>query len=108
MQKPFKNLFNNKFWNLESASVSKNQIDVCENFQIDISFANKRYGEKLPFRSEHDMLDENVLLCKSRLKICLTTIFWNLEGVSLTKINLMFVKILKQIFLLQITVIRKN
>ena len=32
-----------KFWNLESVGVSKNEFDVCENFEADISFANNRY-----------------------------------------------------------------
>ena len=57
-----------KFWNLESVGVSKNQSDVCENFEADISFANNRYEVKLPFKSEHGILDDNFLLCKSRLK----------------------------------------
>ena len=42
-----------KFWNLESVSVSKNELDICENFEADISFANNRYEVKLPFKSEH-------------------------------------------------------
>ena len=29
-----------KFWNLESVGVSKNEFDVCENFETGISFAN--------------------------------------------------------------------
>ena len=57
-----------KFWNLESVDVSKNEFDVCENFEAGISFANNRYKVKLPFKSEHGMLDDNFLLCKSRLK----------------------------------------
>ena len=57
-----------KFWNLESVGVSKNEFDVCENFEADISSANNRYEVKLPFKSEHGMLDDNFLLCKSRLK----------------------------------------
>ena len=57
-----------KFWNLESVGVSKNEFDVCENFEADISLANNRYEVKLPFISEHGMLDDNFLLCKSRLK----------------------------------------
>ena len=42
-----------KFWNLEIVSVSKNEFDICENFEEDISFANNRYEVKLPFKSEH-------------------------------------------------------
>ena len=57
---------------MESVGVRKNEFDVCENFEADISFANNRYEVKLPLRSEHDMLDDNFLLCKSRLKIYLT------------------------------------
>ena len=57
-----------KFWNLESVGVSKNEFDVCKNFEADISFANNGYEVKLPFKSEHGMLDDNFLLCKSRLK----------------------------------------
>ena len=57
-----------KFWNLESVGVSKNEFDVCENFEADISFADNRYEVKLPFKSEHGMLDDNFLLRKSRLK----------------------------------------
>ena len=57
-----------KFWNLESVGVSKNEFGVCEDFEADISFANNRYEVKLPFKSEHGMLDDNFLLCKSRLK----------------------------------------
>ena len=53
---------------MESIGVSKDKFDVCENFEADISFANNLYEVKLPFRSEHDMLDDNFLLCKSRLK----------------------------------------
>ena len=51
-----------RVWNLESVGV------VCGNFEADNSFANNRYEEKLPFKSEHGMLDDNFLLCKSRLK----------------------------------------
>ena len=57
-----------KFWNLESVGVSKNEFEFCGNFEADISFANNRYEVKLPFKSEHGMLDDNFLLCKSRLK----------------------------------------
>ena len=32
-----------KFWNLESVGVSKNEFDVCENFEADISFTNNSY-----------------------------------------------------------------
>ena len=46
-----------KFWNLESVGVSKNEFDVCENFEADISFANNCYEVKLPFKSEHGILD---------------------------------------------------
>ena len=57
-----------RFWSLESVGVSKNEFDICENFEADISFANNRYEVKLPFKPEHDILDDNFLLCKSRLK----------------------------------------
>ena len=57
-----------KFWDLESVVVSKDEFDVCKNFEADIYFANNRYEVKLPFKSEHGMLDDNFLLCKSRLK----------------------------------------
>ena len=57
-----------KLWNLESVGVSKNGFDVCENFEADISFANNGYEVKLSFKSEHGMLDDNFLLCKSWLK----------------------------------------
>ena len=57
-----------KFWNLESVGVSKKGFDICENFEGDISFANSRYEVKLPFKPEHRILDDNFLLCKSRLK----------------------------------------
>ena len=52
-----------KFCNLESVDVSKSKFDVCESFEAD-----NRYEVKLPFKSEHGMLDHNFLLCKSRLK----------------------------------------
>ena len=42
-----------KLWNLESVAVSKNEFDICENFEADISFANNRYEVKLPFKPEH-------------------------------------------------------
>ena len=54
-----------KLWNLESVGVSKNGFDVCENFEADFSFANNGYEVKLSFKSEHGMLDDNFLLCKS-------------------------------------------
>ena len=57
-----------RFWNLESVGVSKNEFDICEKFEADISFANNRYEVKLPFKPEHGILDDNFLLCKSRLK----------------------------------------
>ena len=57
-----------RLWNLERVDVSKNEFDVCENFEADISFENNRYKVKFPFKSEHGMLDDNFLLCKSRLK----------------------------------------
>ena len=53
---------------MESIGVSKDEFDVCENFEADISFANNRYEVKLSFKSEHGMLDGNYLLCKSLLK----------------------------------------
>ena len=56
------------FWNLESVGVSKNEFDICENFEADISFANNRYEAKLPLKPEHGILNYNFLLCKSRLK----------------------------------------
>ena len=52
-----------KFWNLESVDVSKNEFDVCENFEADISFANNRYKVKLPFKSEHGMLNVSLNDC---------------------------------------------
>ena len=57
-----------RFWNLESVGVSKNEFDVCENFEADISFADNRYEVKLPLKSKRGMLDDNFLSCKSRLK----------------------------------------
>ena len=42
-----------RFWSLESVGVSKNEFDICENFEADISFANNRYEVKLPFKPEH-------------------------------------------------------
>ena len=57
-----------KFWNLEIAGVSKSEFNLSENFEADISFANNRCEVKLSFKSEHGMLDDNFLLCKSRLK----------------------------------------
>ena len=52
-----------KFWNLESVDVSKNEFDVCENFEAGISFANNRYKVKLPFKSEHGMLNVSLNDC---------------------------------------------
>ena len=57
-----------KVWNLESVGASKNEFDICENFEADVSFANNRYEVKLSFKPEHGILDDNFLLCKSRLK----------------------------------------
>ena len=57
-----------KSFGIQSVGVSKNDFDVCENFEADISFANNGYEVKLSFKSEHGMLDDNYLLCKSLLK----------------------------------------
>ena len=57
-----------KLWNLDSAGVSKNEFDVSENFEADISFANDCCEIKLPFKSEDGMLDDSFLLCKIQLK----------------------------------------
>ena len=48
-----------KFWNLESVGVSKNEFDICENFEAGISFANNHYEAELLFKSEHGILDDN-------------------------------------------------
>ena len=41
-----------KFWNLDSVGISKNEFDVYEIFEADISFANNCYEVKLPFKPE--------------------------------------------------------
>ena len=50
----------------QSVGVSKNEFDVCENFESDISFSSNRY--EFPFKSEHRMFHDNFLSCKRRLK----------------------------------------
>ena len=35
-----------KFWNLDSVGISKNEFDVYEIFEADISFANNCYEVK--------------------------------------------------------------
>ena len=58
-----------KFWDLESIGiVAEKDFDVMKNFEESVKYDGSRYTVKLPWKDNHDVLPDNYLLCKGRLK----------------------------------------
>ena len=55
-------------WNLESIGISPNELKQENSFNEEIEFVNKRYQVKLPFKSNHEELPDNLKHAKFRLK----------------------------------------
>ena len=60
--KSFKNL-----WDVESAGIDKENYDVYKNFEAELTFSDKRYSTKLPFKFYDGVIPDNFSTAKSRL-----------------------------------------
>ena len=56
------------FWQNDNIGLSTTNKKVCESFDSDIHFHDGRYEVKFPFRSDHNMIEDNYLLSLNRLK----------------------------------------
>ena len=55
-----------RFWEVESIGECGSD-DVMNQFEKDITFNGKRYITKLPFKPNHEFIQDNFRLCESRL-----------------------------------------
>ena len=70
----------NKFWDIESLGINRNEISdseipVLEKFESEIKFREGKYEEKFPFKGNHEVLGDNFNLCKNRSKALLRKTF---------------------------------
>ena len=58
----------NKFWDLESLGIAPEEDDVLYKFKTDVKFNDEgRYEVKLPFKKNHEQLNDNFINSKNRL-----------------------------------------
>ena len=56
-----------KFWELETLGIKEHETSVYDKFSNDITFTEKRYQVKLPFKGNHPMLPDNYTVALRRL-----------------------------------------
>ena len=56
-----------KFWDLETLGIKEHETSVYDKFSNDITFADKKYHVKLPFKDNHPMLPDNYTAALRRL-----------------------------------------
>ena len=56
-----------RFWDLESLGIGKNERSVQETFTQQISMKEGRYEVHLPWKESHSLLPDNYDLCRKRL-----------------------------------------
>ena len=57
-----------RFWDSESSEINDEKNDVFQKFKKNISFKDKRYVVKLPFKEDFETIEDNFELSKNRLK----------------------------------------
>ena len=58
----------NKFWDLESLGIAPEEDDVLYKFKTDVKFNDEgHYEVKLPFKKNHEQLNDNFINSKNRL-----------------------------------------
>ena len=56
-----------KFWDYESLGIQDNSVTLYDKFVSEVEFVKGRYQVRLPFKEDHELLPDNLVLCKSRL-----------------------------------------
>ena len=57
-----------RFWDLDTIGIKKNEISVYNRFISDIKFENSRYSVSLPYKENRSILPDNYQLSLNRLK----------------------------------------
>ena len=60
-----------KFWDYESLGIQDNTVTLYEKFVSEIEIVEGSYQVRLPFKEDHELLPDNLLLFKSRLVLFL-------------------------------------
>ena len=57
-----------KFWDLDTIGIIKNELSVYDKFLENVKFINGRYEVCLPFKEERPFIEDNYVLCEKRLQ----------------------------------------
>ena len=71
-----------RFWDYEFLRIQDHGLTLYDKFVNEVEFVKGRYQVRLPFKGDHELLPDNLALCKSRLASLLKRISINPEIAS--------------------------